>query len=235
LRIASARAAAMASILLAGPGCEPGSADGANQARQPKARQVPVTRKAPQAPGVGKLRGAEDGDSVTLAGRVVSAWPGFFVLDVGEDRLKVEVDDGSSLYKEGSMLRPGDEVVVAGRVDRNLYVKPQIEARRVYVPRLDLNIYASPADEENDRAGAPVAATIVDLVGRVEKADGEGLLLRAGTQIISVSLSRLPAGSSDAREGSRIEAGDKIYVWGHPRRSPAGAQLIARGLVEVSG
>ena len=76
------------------------------------------------------------------------------------------MDDRSGLYKEGSILRRGDEVVVAGRIDRNLYAKPQIEARRVYVPRLDLSIHASPADEENVEAGAQlIAKGLVEVSG----------------------------------------------------------------------
>ena len=108
----------------------------------------PAEAVAAGGPDAVKLAATSDSGWINLGGEVVSTLPTSFILDYGNGTVTVEMDDWD-WYREGQALAEGDEVVVTGRVDNDLYDEKKIEASSVYVQNLNSYFYASGADEEN--------------------------------------------------------------------------------------
>ena len=174
-----------------------------------------------------------DGSWITISGRVISPLPNQFALDYGSGVVTVEMDDRSPLYQEAQMLRRGDRVVVTGRIDDNLYRDRTIEARSVFVPKINKRFFASAEDEENLAALGEARATpehYVDLVGTVTAREADRLVMAAGGQALHVDLSGLPR----QPRSTSIAPGDRIYVWGDLEIGRAGPKLLAKGINEIA-
>ena len=171
-----------------------------------------------------------DGDWVSIAGRVVSVTGSRFVLDHRTGTVTVELDDWDPAYREAAMLRPGDQVVVTGTIDDNLYLSKRIEADSVFINNVDTLVTASGADEENARRPGyrPPADAYVDLVGEVVETGEDAFLLSAGGKNIRVDARALE------RRGE-IEEGQRLYLWGDMRFDPAAPTLAAKGMMLVKG
>ena len=89
-----------------------------------------------------------NGSAIELSGLVTKAAASYFNLDYGPGTIKVELDDYDS-YKEGNNIVVGDRVVVNGRVDADPGKTRSIEASKVYIPAIDLEVRASSVDEED--------------------------------------------------------------------------------------
>ena len=181
---------------------------------------------------VDKVALADDDSWINLSGTVVSTLPSSFVLDYGPSTVTVEMDDWD-FYREGRALKPGDPVVVTGRVDQDLWEKKKIEASSVYAKNLNTYFYASGADEE-DLAFSTVYVTPVpayaDSTGFVTAVEGEEFSLGSANGAIRVDMSKLPA---TARP--QIQVGDRVYVWGDLDIDPREKiELMAKGIVELT-
>lgn len=86
--------------------------------------------------------------AVSLSGTVERAEASHFVLDYGEGEIKVEMDD-LGFYDSGRALKKGDNVIVYGFVDDDLFERRSIEASGVYVKGLGRHFWASGIDEED--------------------------------------------------------------------------------------
>lgn len=184
-----------------------------------------------------RIADAKDGNWINISGEVMSAIPSSFLLDYGQGTLTVEMDDWD-WYQEGKLLKPGDEVVVTGRVDNDLLVNKRLEASSVYVEGLDTYFYASGADEEELRTSAvyvPPAAHYVDYTGTVSAIEGRefSLATRSGSmRIDTTSLSENPLDSDGFQ---KIEAGDRVFVWGDlDLENAEGAEVKAKGIVSLT-
>jgi uncharacterized protein YdeI (BOF family) len=65
---------------------------------------------------------------INLSGTVVSSTLDQLTLDYGTGLITVEMDDWD-WYNEASLIRPGEEVTVYGRIDDSFYASRTIEAR----------------------------------------------------------------------------------------------------------
>lgn len=184
----------------------------------------------PPRAGNERLAGLDDGDRITIAGLVASVLPDRFTLDHRTGTVTVEMDDWDPAYREAMPLRKGDQVVVSGAIDDNLYLRKRIEAESVFINTINTYFYANPADEDNrPRPGfRPDADAYVDLVGTVEAVEGEGLLLRIGERQVRVSLGDVPPG-----ERERVSAGDRLYLWGDMVFDAKAPTLAAKGLITL--
>ncbi len=220
--------AAMLSWGLALTGC--GQEDG-----QPTAASLEAA-SAPKGPDATQLANKADGSWIRLNGTVVSAGPRAFVLDHGLGNVTVEMDDWD-WYQEGKLLKPGDRVVVSGRVDRDLLLKKRVEAGSVFVENLGTSFYASGADEEELEARAAyvgVPTGKVDFSGTVQAVEGREFTLEAAGLPIRVDTSLLPENPLDQVGFQKVKAGDRVYVWGDIDFDRGEqAELKARGLVSV--
>ena len=184
----------------------------------------------------GPVAAFPDESLVTLAGTVVSARPGQFVLNYGSGTITVEMDDWD-WYREGGMLVPGDRVTVSGRLDRNLLARDSIEASAVFVDELNTVYFASGADEE--QLGLltvpPLPAGKVDATGRVTAIEGREFIIGSPTGAVVVDTSRMADNPLDAQGSPQIEVGDRVYVWGDLDLSlPEGAELRADAVISLS-
>jgi uncharacterized protein YdeI (BOF family) len=112
------------------------------------AKAAPVATAGAALDPATRLAAATDGNWINLSGTVLSTAPSTFALDYGPGNITVEMDDWD-WYQEGKALVPGDQVVVTGKVDDDLYQSKRIEASSVYAKNLNTYFYASGADEEN--------------------------------------------------------------------------------------
>lgn len=202
--------------------------DDAGQAEQ---AATPITNSATNDAGLGA---AVDGVWTNVSGKVVSTTPSSFILDHGGTRLTVEMDDWD-WYQEGRVLNPGDEVVVTGRVDRDLFRTKAIEASSVYVKNLGTYFYASGADEEELLASAAYvssAPSYVDFTGIVSAIEGREFTVDAEGGPLRVDTSMLPRNPLDAEGFQQVKVGQRVYVWGDLDLEKAeNPELKAKGIV----
>lgn len=180
----------------------------------------------------GKVARAGDADWITIGGVVASVLPGQFTLDHRSGMVLVEMDDWDPAYREAMMLRKGDQVVVRGAIDDNLYLRKRIEAESVFVNNLNTYFYANAADEENRPAPGyrPNADAYVDLVGTVAAVEGRDLLLTIGNRQVRVDTSGLGSTSLDG-----VAPGDRLYLWGDMHFDAEAPSLAAKGVTRLNG
>lgn len=192
------------------------------------ARAVPPPRASD-----GKVARVGDGNWITIGGLVASVLPGQFTLDHRTGTVTVEMDDWDPAYREALVLRPGDQVVVRGAIDDNLYLKKRIEAESVFVNNLNTYFYANAADEENRPAPGyrPDADAYVDVVGTVAAVEGSDLLLRIGNRQVRVDTGGLKRGQRE----EPFSAGDRLYLWGDMMFDAEAPTLAAKGVIGLQG
>lgn len=172
---------------------------------------------------------------ITLHGRVAHASPALFELDFGSGRITVEMDDWD-WYMEGQALRPGDEVSVTGRIDRDEHAGRTLEAAAVFVKSRGVYYHASGADEEDLRNG--VGSLRGRSIGAAEarghvvaKRDGE-IMLASPHGNVRVDLSRL--GDDDLERLEHVRIGERLFVWGDLDPGPRGPlEILADGFVRM--
>lgn len=160
---------------------------------------------------------ADNGEWLTLSGRVVSVGPESFMLDYGSHTIPVEMDD-YDWFNENAIVK-GDQVIVTGRMDADFWENRSIEAGSVYVKSINTLFTASPADEE----GAAVPVFTIDpltdgesvaLSGTVTNVSGEELTLDAGLMNYTVDTASLGYDPLDNEGAQRIGVGDRVFVHG---------------------
>lgn len=189
-----------------------------------------------ETPDRSALTSADDGQWLSLTGRIVSTSPEAFVLDYGAGNVTVEMDDWDR-FPEGLLLKAGDEVTVSGLADEDLLMRKRIEARSVFVRNLNSIFFASNADEETARARAAFGAGVAhpaDLSGVVTAVEGREFTLGTGTGAVRVDTTALPENPLDNQGVQRVKVGDRVFAWGDIQlEPPEGAELKARGLISV--
>ena len=164
-----------------------------------------------------------DDSYISISGTVVNPTADTFGLDYGDGLITVEMDDWDS-YNEAYGLLDGDEVVVYGRTDDDLFEVATIETGSVYVDNLNTYFYASSADEEGGAysphfwsAHSPLAlseATIRGTVTSIDQLERE-FTVDTGLQRITVETAYLGYNPLDEAGYQKIETGDRVSVTGH--------------------
>lgn len=184
-----------------------------------------------------QLSGSDDGNWINLSGTVVSTAPTSFVLDYGADQVTVEMDDWD-FYREGAALDEGDEVIVSGRVDDDLWLNKRIEASSVYAKDLNTYFYASGTDEEEVAASTvyvTTAPSYVDSTGFVTSVEGREFTMGALTGAIRVDTTQMDENPLDDSGFQQIDVGDRVYVWGDmDLDAREKTELMARGIVSLT-
>lgn len=173
--------------------CAPAQATAAQAAAAPQAAPAPAIA-------------ADDRSRVSLAGRVVSSSANAFQLDIGEDVVTVEMDDWD-WFKEGKALKPGDDVVVSGRVDKDLWEQKKVEASSVFVANLGVTFYANGADEEDLAAALVQIDPVTATSGTVTAVEGTEFTIGSATGPVRVDLSQLTI-------RPMLKVGDRVHAWG---------------------
>ncbi len=92
-------------------------------------------------------RFASDEARLRLEGTVQAVQADAFVLDYSYGTILVEMDDADR-FDEASLIKEGDVVAVAGRMDADLFEERKLEASSVYSYTTDEFFHASADDEE---------------------------------------------------------------------------------------
>lgn len=153
---------------------------------------------------------------VSVSGIVAQASDDWFVLDYGKGSITVEMDDWD-WYAEGKGLLEGDDVVVYGRVDKDLYELARIEADSVYVKDLNAYFYANDADEEDVAyhfAATPKDGETVTYTGNVTTVDGREFTLDTGFREIRIDTSEMFYNPMDDKGFQQVRKGDFVRVYG---------------------
>lgn len=184
-----------------------------------------------------KLAQTYDGGWISLNGRVDSAGPSMFVLDYGNGKVSVEMDDWD-WYQEGAALKAGDQVVVRGRVDNDFVSMKRIEASSVYVRKLNTYFYANAADEEAvplmSLQSTPPAGE-VDATGRVRSVEGREFTMGSASGPLRVDTSAMADNPLDKEGFLQVKPGDRVYIWGSWNAEMAeNPEIKATGIVRFA-
>ena len=154
----------------------------------------------------------KNGDEIKIAGKVSKAKASTFLLDYGQGSITVELDDYDS-YEEGFNIIDGDQVIVTGKVDADSGQKRTIEARRVFIPAIDLEIFASATDEE-DTASKSFTQSLTDGT----EVDLRGIIKNINRKVITIQSSKgrveVHLGSVKGQERETFYLGQAVRVTG---------------------
>lgn len=164
------------------------------------------------------LSAYEPGASVILSGTVEDIGDDEFVLDYGEDKVQVNLDDWDWDGDIEDRLKEGQLVTVSGTVDDDWFEKREIDADNIYVTT-DYTYYyivdENPAytAQENQRE-TKEDGTFLSTRGEVTDVSGDQITVESQGNKIKVDLSELAYDPLDQAGVQRIKKGDRVYVFG---------------------
>jgi len=173
---------------------------------------------APAAVSPGKISpwDKDDGEWITIAGKITKAGVSNFTLDYGKGAVVVEMDDYDRKL-EGFHLKADDKVIVTGRVDADADQKRSIEAASVYVENINKSFFASADDEEEvitKLQKASANGTGVALTGKVIFIAGKLMSIDNGYQVFEVKTALLTEDAFDNEGLLQLKVGDKVTAYG---------------------
>jgi uncharacterized protein YdeI (BOF family) len=167
------------------------------------------------------LSNKTNGEYITLSGKVSDVKADSFSLNVAGKKVFVEMDD-YGWAADGYKLVNGDQVVVTGKVDKDLLENKKVEAGSVYVKNLDTTFYASSADEED----GPIIMTTytmvptlpegasVDVQGKITDVKGRELTVDTGFRKVKVDTKDMIYNPLDNSGYTKLSVGDRVRVSG---------------------
>lgn len=158
----------------------------------------------------------DDGEWITIAGKITQAGVNKFTLDYGKGAIIVEMDDYDREL-EGFHLKKDDKVIVTGRVDADTDQKRSIEAASVYVENIKRSFFASADDEEeviNKLRIASAEGTGVALTGVVIFIADKVMTVENGYQTFDVNTNLLREDAFDNAGTLQLKPGDRVTAYG---------------------
>lgn len=161
----------------------------------------------------------DDGQWITLSGKVTDAGANDFKLDYGKGAITVEMDDYDPELEAFNIVR-NDRVIVVGRVDADRKQRRTIEAASVYVKNVGKAFFASPDDDEEavmDLRKATLEGTQLVLTGKITSLMKDWLVLDTGYQLLTVSTQGIGRNSTDdpiPDEIKKLKIGNQIRIFG---------------------
>lgn len=183
-----------------------------------------------------RLANSANNSWITLNGRVISTTPTSFDLDYGSGRVTVEMDDWD-WFQEGRALKPGDRVMVSGKIDNDLFEKKKIEAASVYVKNLGTHFFANPNDEEDlarTTIVIPNEQAFVGASGVVTEKEGTEFQI-GGPTGVRVDTAKMADHPLDNKGLVQVKVGDRVQAWGDFNADPdERPEIMAKGLIVLS-
>lgn len=177
------------------------------------------------APAYAQLEAAEDDTPIVISGTVATVDDSQFTMNYAEGAVTVEMNDWDWFAGEEKLLNPGDQVVVTGEIDDDLFEGREIEAETIYLVSdaayyygdeqdLDnfyaLNAIQPSAGDTGGTAGSMPATggqSWVSAIGTVQKVEDNQFTIDAGRQALVVDTAQMTG-------EQQIEVGEKVYVAG---------------------
>lgn len=155
---------------------------------------------------------------ISISGTVEEVKANQFLLNYGNGKVTVEMDDGDRDADAYKLLK-GDKVTVTGFIDRDLFEKTKVEAGSVYVENIGTTFYASAMDEEDPyftyfSIYHPVSLSTSYLYGTVTSVDDKSFTLDTGMDKFKVNVKGMSFNPLDEKGYVRIEKGDRVSVQG---------------------
>lgn len=159
---------------------------------------------------------------ISLSGTVESVERDSFVLDYGRGFVTVEMDDGDRDADAYALLQ-GDNVIVNGMIDDDLFETTTIEASSVYVESISAYFFASPVDEESAGLYTPALPLAVPVVAGQASIHGtivaidpneQEVVLDTGLNTLVVELDDLSFDPFDDQGYVKLDLRDQITVNG---------------------
>ena len=183
---------------------------------------------------------APDDSWISISGTVTEADADMFMLDYGDGLITVEMDDFDT-YGDAYAIMEGDNVVVFGRIDDDLYELRTIEAGSVFVENLNTQFYASPADEEDIgflTVTVPVVPNKTTIKGTVVDIDEdiEEFTVETANREIVVDAGKLEYNPFDDEGFHQLYLGNRVSVTGTMGADFfEGQRLQADSIVSLNG
>jgi len=168
-----------------------------------------------------------DDSWISIEGTVTRVTPDAFNLDYDGGDILVEFDNPDP-DPETHLIKEGDRVSVAGRIDDDAFETATIEASSVYVESLATYFYASALDDEDAYAEEGEwwqphpGISVLDLErpdrtvlrGSVSEVGDGWFTIDRGTRQVTVRVDDMAYDPLDAEGYQRIEPGDYVSVTG---------------------
>lgn len=181
-----------------------------------------------------------DDSWISISGTVAESDSDMFMLNYGEGMITVEMDDFDT-YGDAYAIKEGDNVVVYGKIDDDLYELRTIEAGSVFVENLNSQFFASPADEEDIgfvTVTVPVVPNKTTIKGTVVDIDAaiEEFTVETAKREIVVDADRLPYNPFDEEGFHQLYLGNRVSVTGTMGADFfEGKRLQADSIVSLNG
>ncbi|MCW8195840.1 NirD/YgiW/YdeI family stress tolerance protein [Proteobacteria bacterium 005FR1] len=190
----------------------------AQQKQQAQQEQQQSQQQQPGGEQQAALQGYEEGASVILSGTIESIEGEGFILDYGEDKVSVNLEDWEWADQIGQRLSEGQQVTVSGTVDKGLFERREIEADNIYVTT-DFTYYyivdENPAYAAQQRQReAEQEGTFLSTRGEVVEVSDKTITVQSDGNTIKVDTSELAYDPLDETGVQQIKKGDRIYVFG---------------------
>lgn len=169
-----------------------------------------------------QLATKSDGEFVTLTGKVSDVKAQSFTLNTSGNKVLIEMDDYDSWAADGFKLVAGDQVVVSGKVDRDILEKKKVEAGSVYVKNIDTYFFAN-SDDEEDFTFVPTYYSLLgtlpegaqmDLQGRITAVQGREFTVDTGVREIVIDTEKMAYDPLDNKGFMKLKVGDRVRVSG---------------------
>jgi uncharacterized protein YdeI (BOF family) len=153
---------------------------------------------------------------ISINGTVEAVTPNTFLLDYGDGRITVEMDDWDA-DADGFKLMDGDKVSVFGVIDDDFFETTTIEASSVYVENLGTYFYANSADEEDTfvTISTPLIVSSTTLQGTVTSVNDDQFTLDTGFRKVTIETDQMPYDPLDDEGYQKIKEGHRVAVSGN--------------------
>jgi uncharacterized protein YdeI (BOF family) len=170
------------------------------------------------------LNSFEDGSNITLVGTVTQLTDDEFILNSNGNMVEVEVDDWSLTDNLDltEHLKDGQEVIVYGTVDNDLFSDDEIEAASIFIPEQNNYIYyvetaplysqnfGNTTQAANNQQNQMDNNAMISAQGEIKSVDGNEAVIATSAGEMTVDMSAV-----SNRRGMDLQKGDQIFVMGN--------------------
>lgn len=151
----------------------------------------------------------DDGQWISISGKIVSSSEGRFILDYGPGAILIEFD-GYLPTSERMIFPTNTGVAITGRIDADKGAQRSIEASSVFVKSSQKSYFANPDDEEEvlARLTNPIRQPHSIVSGRVIMTAPDFMTIDTGNMLIDVStlaMTRIQGQQFTYSKGDRLE------------------------------
>lgn len=184
------------------------------------------------------LNSMPDEALITLSGIVGEVGADEFKLNYGTDEITVELDRFGWTGNETNYLVPGESVTVRGYIDDDLFEGREIEAYNLRLNDSYVYYYTTDVDPvyfyTYDVDTALQDGTEVSVTGRVSNVGNGEFTVTNDNGAMRVDIAGLGYDPLDDEGLQKVEAGDRVYVYGQIDNDFFEArEITADGIVEL--